>query len=97
MKNYAIKKITMFAVIALVICVGILPIIKANVPSIFPEGFSNDSSFKNTKGKNPRFSGGFPEGFRDVDCLGKTCPEGQFCQQNTCHPIYPRGFRLEQQ
>jgi hypothetical protein len=73
MKNYAIKKITMYAVIALVICVGILPILKSNVPSIFPEGF------------------------RDVDCLGKTCPEGQFCQQNTCHPIYPRGFKLEQQ
>jgi hypothetical protein len=29
------------------------------------------------------------EGFRTVDCLGVTCPEGQFCQSNQCHPIYP--------
>ena len=29
------------------------------------------------------------EGFRAVDCIGVTCPEGQFCQSNTCHPIYP--------
>jgi len=29
------------------------------------------------------------EGYRNVDCLGITCAEGQFCQSNTCHPIYP--------
>jgi hypothetical protein len=29
------------------------------------------------------------EGFRSVDCKGVTCAEGQFCQSNTCHPIYP--------
>lgn len=29
------------------------------------------------------------EGFRSIDCLGVNCPEGQFCQSNTCHPIYP--------
>jgi hypothetical protein len=29
------------------------------------------------------------EGYRSVDCLGISCPEGQFCQSNTCHPIYP--------
>ena len=29
------------------------------------------------------------EGFRGADCAGVTCEEGQFCQQNTCHPIYP--------
>ena len=29
------------------------------------------------------------EGFRNVDCLGVTCSEGQFCQSNKCHPIYP--------
>jgi hypothetical protein len=29
------------------------------------------------------------EGFRGTDCVGVTCEEGQFCQQNTCHPIYP--------
>lgn len=31
----------------------------------------------------------FPEGFRDVDCKGVTCKEGQFCQDNTCHNIMP--------
>jgi hypothetical protein len=29
------------------------------------------------------------EGFRSLDCKGVTCAEGQFCQSNTCHPIYP--------
>ena len=29
------------------------------------------------------------EGFRNLDCKGVTCTEGQFCQSNTCHPIYP--------
>ena len=29
------------------------------------------------------------EGFRNVDCKGVTCGEGQFCQSNTCHPLYP--------
>ena len=24
------------------------------------------------------------EGFRTTDCLGITCAEGQFCQQNKC-------------
>jgi hypothetical protein len=23
------------------------------------------------------------------DCIGVTCAEGQFCQRNTCIPIYP--------
>lgn len=29
------------------------------------------------------------EGFRTLDCKGVICNEGQFCQSNTCHPIYP--------
>jgi hypothetical protein len=32
----------------------------------------------------------FPEGFRDVDCQGVTCPEGKFCQSNQCVDISPR-------
>jgi hypothetical protein len=38
----------------------------------------------------PLFKAVYPEffpsisGFRDVDCLGKTCEEGQFCQNNAC-------------
>jgi hypothetical protein len=31
----------------------------------------------------------FPEGFRDLDCKGVTCKEGEFCQENVCHPKYP--------
>ena len=26
-------------------------------------------------------------GFRDVDCLGVTCGEGQFCQNNKCQKV----------
>jgi hypothetical protein len=31
----------------------------------------------------------FPEGFRNVDCKGINCKEGEFCQENVCKPIYP--------
>lgn len=31
------------------------------------------------------------EGFRTVDCKGVTCPEGKFCQNNTCIDIATRG------
>jgi hypothetical protein len=31
----------------------------------------------------------FPEGFRDVDCKGVTCQEGEFCQENVCRPVMP--------
>lgn len=31
------------------------------------------------------------DGFRDVDCQGITCPEGKFCQNNTCKNIYVGG------
>ena len=31
----------------------------------------------------------FPEGFRDLDCKGVTCKEGEFCQENVCRAIYP--------
>uniref|UniRef100_A0A6C0D7I4 Uncharacterized protein n=1 Tax=viral metagenome TaxID=1070528 RepID=A0A6C0D7I4_9ZZZZ len=29
----------------------------------------------------------YAEAFRVVDCLGVTCPEGQFCQQNKCRSL----------
>jgi hypothetical protein len=29
----------------------------------------------------------FPEGFRDIDCKGITCREGEFCQDNVCHSV----------
>lgn len=31
----------------------------------------------------------FPEGFRDIDCKGVTCQEGEFCQENTCRSVMP--------
>lgn len=36
-----------------------------------------------------QFAPYFPEGFRDVDCKGVNCQEGEFCQNNSCHKIYP--------
>ena len=41
------------------------------------------------KAASPSF---FPsmDGFRDVDCLGMTCPEGSFCQSRQCIPIATR-------
>ena len=29
----------------------------------------------------------YTEEFREIDCLGVTCPEGQFCQKNKCRNI----------
>ena len=31
------------------------------------------------------------EGFRSVDCQGKICAEGEFCQDNTCIKRNTRG------
>ena len=31
----------------------------------------------------------FPEGFRNLDCKGVTCSEGEFCQENKCRPVMP--------
>jgi hypothetical protein len=32
----------------------------------------------------------FPEGFRNLDCKGVTCDEGEFCQDNVCRPVTAR-------
>ena len=29
------------------------------------------------------------ESYRNVDCVGVSCKEGEFCQDNTCHAISP--------
>ena len=34
------------------------------------------------------FAPSFPEGFRDVDCRGVNCREGEFCMNNTCYKNY---------
>jgi len=36
-----------------------------------------------------KFAPLFPEGFRDLDCKGVNCNEGEFCQENVCKPISP--------
>jgi len=33
------------------------------------------------------FAPEFPEAFRDLDCQGVTCAEGEFCQDNACHSV----------
>lgn len=33
------------------------------------------------------FAPAFPEGFRNLDCKGITCNEGEFCQDNVCHSV----------
>jgi hypothetical protein len=63
-----LKSMTWYAIIALFLCVAVLPILKAAAPEYFPS----------------------MDGFRDVDCLGKSCPEGQFCQKNQCVNIATR-------
>jgi hypothetical protein len=35
------------------------------------------------------YSRSFPEAFRDLDCKGVTCNEGEFCQENVCRPVSP--------
>jgi len=29
------------------------------------------------------------EGFRNIDCAGVNCKEGEFCEENTCKPLSP--------
>lgn len=29
------------------------------------------------------------DGFRNIDCAGINCKEGEFCQDNTCQAISP--------
>ena len=59
MKKFGLKTITWYGILALVVCVALLPILKAAAPQYFPT----------------------LDGFRDIDCQGVTCPEGQFCAE----------------
>ena len=29
------------------------------------------------------------ESFRNIDCAGVNCKEGEFCEDNTCKALYP--------
>jgi hypothetical protein len=68
MKKMALKSITWYGILALLVAVAILPLLKAAAPQFFPT----------------------LDGFRNVDCRGVTCAEGQFCQNNKCTDIAPR-------
>lgn len=35
------------------------------------------------------FPGVLRDGFRDVSCIGVSCAEGEFCQNNACKKINP--------
>ncbi len=70
-----VKTMTWYALLALFVCVAILPFVKSAYPEFFPT----------------------MDGFRDVDCVGVTCPEGQFCQKKQCIPItlaYPNNVPM---
>ena len=66
MKRFALKTVTWYAIIGLLVAVAFLPILKAMAPEYFPSFTSNIS------------------GFRDLDCKGMTCNEGQFCKDSKC-------------
>lgn len=66
MKAFALKAVTWYAIVGLLVAVALLPILKASAPQYFPEGF------------------------RNVDCKGISCGEGQFCQDNKCNNVATR-------
>jgi hypothetical protein len=59
----------------LAIIVAFLPMIRRTFARSFPEGFRSSMEKK--------------EGFRNVDCKGMICKEGEFCQENVCRPVMP--------
>lgn len=70
-------------VIVLVAILALVPIVKGLFPTAF-EGFTDVSTDMRVQGL---LRGGQSH---KPDCIGVTCPEGSFCQQNQCHQIYPK-------
>ena len=68
MKRFALKTVTWYAIIGLLVAVALLPLLKAAAPEFFP-------SFPSVSG------------FANPDCVGVTCGEGQFCQNNKCQSV----------
>jgi len=68
MKRFALKTVTWYAIIGLLVAVALLPLLKAAAPEYFP-------SFPSVSG------------FANPDCVGVTCGEGQFCQNNKCQSV----------
>lgn len=42
------------------------------------------------KAAAPEYFPGSISGFRDLDCAGMTCAEGEFCQHNKCQKVATR-------
>ena len=71
--------------IVLVAILALVPIVKSIFPRSF-EGFQDPMT-------DSRVAQLLARGRQDSakpDCVGVTCPEGSFCQENQCHPIYPK-------
>jgi len=57
--------------VVLLVAVAVLPWVRRTFARSFPEGFQATTGFDSRKG----------------DCKGVTCNEGEFCQENVCHPV----------
>lgn len=77
MAKLNIKTVTWYGILGLFIAVAFLPMLKAFAPEYFPGSPGSPGS--------PSVSG-----FRDLDCSGVTCGEGQFCQKNQCLNVATR-------
>ena len=58
-------------VVVLLLAVSVLPWIRRTFARSFPEGFQTLTGVDTRKG----------------DCKGVLCKEGEFCQENVCHPV----------
>jgi hypothetical protein len=76
----------MFGLAAVFLAILILvPFLK----NMFPQFYEG---FQNPMGQNARIQRLLAQGQADSAhnaCIGVTCPEGQFCQEAKCIPIYP--------
>lgn len=71
-------------VVVLIAVLTIVPLLKRTFPQYY-DGFQD-------LGTDLRVQALLARGQKDSahpDCVGVTCAEGQFCQRNTCIPIYP--------
>jgi hypothetical protein len=65
----------------LLVIIAFLPSIRSMFAPSFPEGFKATQNNAAAMAKNAK------EGFRNVDCKGVLCNEGEFCQDNICRPV----------
>jgi len=65
----------------------IVPILKRTFPQYY-EGFESLGALSSEVRVQQMLASGLADS-KHPDCVGVTCAEGQFCQRNTCIPIYP--------